>query len=165
MESKKITLGILILYIMALVWIILFKFQFSFGEPDHFKSINLIPFAGSVIVNGKVDFSEIIQNGIAFVPFGILISSRWKEKTVIVKIAPILGVSLIFEILQFIFAVGASDITDLTMNTFGGLIGVGIYFLFSQVFKSKCDTIINIISFCCAVFLFLFLALAIVSNL
>lgn len=165
MKSKKVTLGILIFYIIALVWIILFKFQFSFGQLDHLRSINLIPFAGSVIVNGKVNFGEIIQNGFAFVPFGILISSLWKEKTVIMRIAPICGVSLIFEILQFIFAVGASDITDLIMNTFGGIVGIGIYFLFSNVFKSKCDTIINIVSLCCAVLLSLFLALVLVSNL
>lgn len=165
MKSKKVTSGLLIFYIMALVWIILFKFQFSFGQLDHFRSINLIPFAGSVIVNGKVDFSEIIQNGLAFVPFGILISSLWKEKTVIMRIAPIFGVSLIFEILQFIFAVGASDITDLIMNTLGGMIGVGIYFLFFKIFKSKCDKFVNIISLGCAVFLFLFLAFVIVSNL
>lgn len=165
MKSKKVTLGILIFYIMALVWIILFKFQLSFGQLDHHRSINLIPFAGSVIVNGKVNLGEIIQNGLAFVPFGILISSLWKEKTVIMRIVPIFGVSLIFEILQFIFAVGASDITDLIMNTFGGIIGIGIYFLFSKVFKSKCDTIINIVSLCCAVFLSLFLALVLVSNL
>lgn len=135
MKSKKVTLGILIFYIIALVWIILFKFQFSFGQLDHHRSINLIPFAGSVIVNGKVNLGEIIQNGFAFVPFGILISSLWKEKTVIMRIAPIFGVSVIFEIFQFIFAIGASDITDLIMNTFGGMIGVGIYFYFQKYLK------------------------------
>lgn len=165
MKSKKVTFGLLIFYIMALVWIVLFKFQFSLGQLDHFRSVNLIPFAGSVIVNGKIDFSEIIQNGLAFVPFGILISSLWKEKTVLTKIALVLGVSLVFEILQFILAVGASDITDLIMNTLGGIVGIGIYFLFSKIFKSKCDKIINIISLCCAIFLFFFLAFVIVSNL
>lgn len=165
MKSKKVTFGLLIVYIIALVWIILFKFQVSFEQLDRFRGINLIPFAGSAIVNGTVDFSEIIQNGLAFVPFGILISSLWKEKTVIMKIAPIFGVSLIFEILQFVFAVGASDITDLIMNTFGGIIGIGIYFVFSKIFKSKCDQIINIISLVCAGFLFVFLAVIMLSNL
>lgn len=165
MKSKKVTLGLLIFYMMALVWIVLFKFQFSLGQLDHFRSVNLIPFTGSVIVNGRIDFNEIIQNVMAFVPFGILISSLWKEKTVIMKIAPVLGVSLIFEILQFVFAIGASDITDLIMNTLGGIIGIGVYSLFSKIFKSKCDKIVNIISLCCAILLFLFLAVVIVSNL
>ena len=165
MKSKKVTFGLLIFYIMALAWIVLFKFQSSLGQLDHFRGVTLIPFAGSVIVNGKIDFSEIIQNGLAFVPFGILISSLWKGKTVLTKIAPVLGVSLIFEILQFILAVGASDITDLIMNTLGGIVGIGIYFIFSKIFKSKCDKIINIISLCCAILLFLFLAFVIVSNL
>lgn len=35
----------------------------------------------------------------------------------------------------------------------------------SKLFKSKCDKIINIISLCCAIFLSLFLAFVIVSNL
>lgn len=50
MNSKKVTFGLLIFYIIALVWIVLFKFQFSLGQLDHFRSVNLIPFAGSDIV-------------------------------------------------------------------------------------------------------------------
>ena len=50
MKSKKVTFGLLIFYIMALVWIVLFKFQFSLGQLDHFRGVNLIPFAGSDIV-------------------------------------------------------------------------------------------------------------------
>lgn len=165
MQSKKVTTGLLIFYLIALTWIILFKFQLSFEQLDHFRSVNLIPFAGSVIANGKIDVNEILLNGFAFVPFGILISSLWSEKTVMMRIAPIFGVSLIFEILQFVFAVGASDITDLIMNTCGGIIGIGIYVLCSKLWKNKCEKRINIISLCCAVILSAFLILLIVSNL
>ena len=35
--------------------------------------------------------------------------------------------SFVFEIMQFVFAVGATDITDVITNTLGTLIGVGIY--------------------------------------
>ena len=32
MKSKKITLGLLVFYLVALTWIILFKLQFSIGD-------------------------------------------------------------------------------------------------------------------------------------
>ena len=50
MQSKKITKGLLIVYLLALTWIIIFKLQFSFKDIDHLRSVNLIPFRGSVIV-------------------------------------------------------------------------------------------------------------------
>jgi hypothetical protein len=57
-ESKnyqnKITAGLLVTYLFVLTWIILFKMQFSLQDLRHFtdfRGINLIPFAGTVIVN------------------------------------------------------------------------------------------------------------------
>ena len=61
-NEKKITVALLIVYLLVLSWIILFKLQFSFSALDHIREINLIPFGGSVIANGKVDFDEIINN-------------------------------------------------------------------------------------------------------
>lgn len=56
MKSKKCTLGLLIFYLTALSWIIIFKLQFSIADLPHLRNINLIPFAESVIVNGTVYF-------------------------------------------------------------------------------------------------------------
>mgnify|MGYP006994495498 CR=1 FL=1 len=75
MKSKKLTLGLLIFYLVALTWIIVLKMQFPFsGNLPELRNINLIPFGGSLIVNGEVSFSEIIKNVLVFIPFGILIS-------------------------------------------------------------------------------------------
>jgi len=68
-KSKRFTLGLLIFYLLALTWIIIFKLQFSFENLPHIKSINLIPFGQSVVVNGKMDFGEIIQNALALFMF------------------------------------------------------------------------------------------------
>ena len=54
MESKKITKALCIIYLMFLTWIILFKMQFAFQELPDIRSINLIPFKESVMVNGKL---------------------------------------------------------------------------------------------------------------
>lgn len=55
-----------------------------------------------------------------------MLKSNW---SFIKKIIPIFLTSLIVEILQYIFAVGATDITDLIGNTLGGVIGIGIFYL------------------------------------
>lgn len=165
MRSKKLTVGLLIVYLVALTWIILFKFQLSFTDFGHIRSINLIPFAGSVIINGKIYVREIIENVLAFIPFGVLIGMLWEKKSVFKKIVPVFAVSLLFETFQYIFALGATDITDLITNTLGGLIGIGIFFVFSKVFQEKAVFIINIISLICATLLMLLLAMLILVNL
>src|SRR5699024_7656261 len=125
MKSKKITVGLLIFYLAALSWIIIFKMAFSAMELPHIRSINLIPFVESVIINGKMDFGEIIQNLLAFIPFGILICVLWEKKSLLKQFFPIICTSILFEVIQYVFAVGASDITDVLMNSAGGLLGIG----------------------------------------
>ena len=62
------------------------------------------------------------------------------------KIVAIAGVSLLFEVLQFIFAIGGSDITDLMGNTLGGIIGVGVYIVFCKLFSTKANKILNVLA-------------------
>ena len=165
MKSKKVTLGLLVFYLLALAWIILLKFQFSFAVLDHIRNINLIPFSESVIVNSRIDFSEIIQNGFAFVPFGVFAYTLWQEKSFLSQIIPIFLTSLGFEVIQFIFAIGATDITDLITNTLGGIIGIGIAFVISKIFKNNWKKYINIIGLVCAVLLSLFILSLLLANL
>lgn len=50
---------------------------------------------------------------------------------------------MLFEVLQFIFAIGGSDITDLLGNTLGGMIGSGVYVVFRKLFRTKVNKILN----------------------
>ena len=165
MKSKKITLGLLIFYLVVLTWIIVFKMQFAFSNLPELRSINLIPFGGSLIVNGGISFSEIIKNILAFIPFGILISVLWDKKTFIKKFLPIILTSFIFETLQFVFGIGASDITDIVSNSLGGVIGIIITVVISKIFKNNWQKIINIISLIGCIILTLFIAMLILANL
>ena len=106
MKSKKFTMGLLIFYLIVLTWIIIFKLQFSFENLPHIRNINLIPFGESVIINGKMEFGEIIQNALAFIPFGVLMHVLWEEKPLIKQMAPVVAVSLLYEIIQFLFGAG-----------------------------------------------------------
>lgn len=65
----KLAIGLFAIYILSLVWIILFKLGSSLTNLPHYRNINLIPFSGSVIVNGKIFLSEIIGNILIFIPF------------------------------------------------------------------------------------------------
>lgn len=147
-NSKKLTMGLFVIYFLILTWIILFKMEtdLSLLQNMNFRSINLIPFSASLEINGKIDVSEIILNIIAFIPFGMyfsMMNSRWKfmQKTLL-----FFGVSLFYEIMQYILAIGGSDITDLITNTLGGVTGLGIYFLCSKLLGKNTIKVINILA-------------------
>ena len=165
MKSKKITLGLLIFYLAALTWVIIFKLQFSLENLPHIRNINLIPFRQSVIVNGKIELSEIIQNAVAFIPYGLFIHVLWEEKTLLRQSVLIICTSLVFEIIQFTFAIGASDITDIISNALGGIIGIVTAVFISKVSKKRWIGFINIISFIGAVILTLFIAVLLLANM
>ncbi|HBF4348173.1 TPA: glycopeptide resistance protein VanZ1 [Clostridioides difficile] len=169
MKSRKhnITKGLFIVYIIILTWIILFKLQFDISslETMNLRSINLIPFAGSLIINNRVDISEIILNVAIFVPFGIYVCMLKEEWSFIKKVIPIFITSLVFETLQYIFALGVSDITDLIGNTLGGIIGIAVFMLLSKIFKNNTIKIINVLALIVTIIVVLFLGLVIFANL
>lgn len=148
-KHHKITILLFVIYLIVLTWIVLFKMQFSIEnlvEFTGFRSINLVPFEGTAVYDGILDVQEISYNVLIFVPFGIYISLLRPNWKFIKKVAPIAGVSLFFEVSQFIFSIGSADITDFLGNTLGGIIGIGIYFLFQKLFKRKAQKILNIIA-------------------
>lgn len=166
-NQKNLTLILLCIYLIVLTWIILLKMEFDFSllGQMNLRSINLIPFAGSVIVNGQVDTSEIILNVVAFVPFGIYLSMLQQEWSFAKKLIPIFGVSFGFEILQFIFSIGASDITDLIGNTLGGAIGIAIFGLVAIVFKENTIKIFNTLAIVGTFFMVALLSLLTIVNM
>ena len=137
--SKNVTLGLLIMYLVVMTWIILFKMELDIRllRQMNLRSINLIPFAGSLIVNGKADMSEVILNIAVFIPFGTYLSMLDRKMSFIMKVLPVFVVSLMYEVLQYCFAIGASDITDLLGNTLGGIIGIGLFAVCSKILGEK----------------------------
>lgn len=164
-KEQKITLVLLVIYLIILTWIILLKTQFSFSTLGHYRSVNLIPFAGSVVINGKVDLDEILNNFIVFIPVGLYLGMLMPKSSPLRKIAPIFGLSLLYEVIQFIFAIGASDITDLIMNTLGGAAGIFLVFLITKLLKEKTVKILNIAAIICTAAITAFIALLIGGNM
>lgn len=136
-RQKKLSFILFGIYIFLLAWLILFKFSFDFNRLPYIRNINLIPYHEPTIINGKVAINEMIYNLLVFVPLGVYISIFKSEWSFLKKAVPGFCLSLLFETLQFAFAIGASDITDVIGNTLGGIIGVVLCILFHKVFKNK----------------------------
>lgn len=145
LEKRNIlTITLFVVYILLLVGIILFKLPFySEKISDKIQVINLIPFQGSFDENGSFLLREIIGNILIFMPLGIYICMLKNEWSFMKKILLIISLTLAFEVIQFIFAIGRSDITDILGNTLGGVIGIGIHVLLQGIFKNRTIKIIN----------------------
>lgn len=171
-ESFKCVTGILLaVYLLILTWVILCKMQTDFAQlaKTQYRNINLIPFAGSLIKNGKADISEILMNIAAFVPLGVYLSMLCERWAFWQKVLPVFCVSLAYEVWQYIFGIGASDITDLLGNTFGGVIGIAFYAILAKLFR-KCRQgtlykVLNVIFAVGTVAVVLFLGVLITVNL
>ena len=123
--QKNITVILLAVYVLAMIWIILFKMS-MFNEIfrlDRIRSINLIPFH----YDDETAYhkSEVMMNIIIFAPLGIYLKMLKAGNIKIILCG--LGISILFESLQFIFGIGASDITDVITNTAGTAAGAGLY--------------------------------------
>ena len=79
-KLNRLTYILLGVYLIAIVWILLFKLGVHFSNMGIRRSINLIPFSEPLILNGKLDFGEMIMNVLIFVPLGIyagILYKRW----------------------------------------------------------------------------------------
>lgn len=142
-KEQRITTVLLTIYLIILTWIILLKMQVTTEMLPSIRNINLIPYGQSVIVNGRIDFTEIINNAIAFIPVGVYVAMLKPEWSFIKKVLSSVGISLIYEVLQYAFAIGATDITDVINNTIGGIVGVCIAALCFTMFKEKAYKVLH----------------------
>lgn len=146
-SSNKLTSALLIIYIIVLFWILLFKFgvQFSYMPT---RRVNLIPFERLFLSNGNVEKAELILNVVIFIPLGIYVGALFKKRTWRHKFLIFALLSLMFEGLQFIFKMGAFDITDIITNTIGGLAGLLLFEAIERFFNNgaKSQNFINAIA-------------------
>lgn len=141
---KKVAATSFMLFLILLIWIIVFKFRLDFSSLKYIRSINLIPFKANGVVNGM---KETIINLLLFVPLGMYLQYFLKNKKV--KIIIIVLISFCFEAIQYILHIGVSDITDIIMNTVGGIIGIYLMLVIYQFlakFINKIDAFLGYIS-------------------
>lgn len=112
------------MYVLALLWLILFKFSFDLvSVSDYRTGLNVIPFAGY----WQANFKEMFANFIVFIPFGLLLGVNFKGFRFWPKLAGIFVFSVSAEIAQFVWTIGTADITDVILNSSGGFLGLLLY--------------------------------------
>jgi glycopeptide antibiotics resistance protein len=153
LEPRSIlTVALFTIYALLLTGIILFKFPFSYDDAGGTRVVNLVPLMGSFTETGVLRYGELIENVLIFVPFGIyicMVKGNWSfwKKTLL-----FLAVTVTFETIQYIFAIGRADITDVLGNTLGGIIGIGVYALLSRVLKNRTNGVVNVVALILTVF-------------
>lgn len=126
----------LVLYLLTVLWLVLFKLSYHIPTilADHqTRSLNLIPF----VTLGQTGLSETVSNVVIFIPFGLLLSVTLKGIALGRLILGIVGVSLVCEALQYLLAIGTTDLTDVVTNTLGGLTGLLVHHLAARVVPVK----------------------------
>lgn len=166
-KTNKLTKILFIIYLIVLFLIIIFKLNIPFSRLGYMRSINLIPFGASLIINNKLNFSEIVMNAVIFIPLGMYVEVLFKRWTAGRKIFFVFLISFICEVSQFILGVGASDITDIINNILGGIIGLVIYKGIVKIMKNndKAQKFINIIATIGTSLIVLLLSVLVIYNL
>jgi glycopeptide antibiotics resistance protein len=119
---KLISKIVFSVYMFLLLWLILFKTSYdiiSVITSVNIREINIIPFVGSV--------SGMVENFIAFIPLGLFFGMYSTKYTFRQKLFFIFAFSLTLETIQYVLAIGMSDINDVITNTLGGLFGLSLY--------------------------------------
>ena len=152
-QLYKVTLAV---YVLFLAWLVLFKTSTDFLSvlaDYNSRSLNLIPFWGYSAGTAR----EMIDNLVVFVPLGVLLAMNYKATSFWKKLVYVLTFSVSVELLQYLFAIGTTDVTDVIMNTAGGLLGLGAYGLVGRhTDNKKLDLCISIIlTFLLVVFMLL----------
>lgn len=163
-HKHQVTFGLTWFYLVLLIWIVLFKMAMRVEQLPDLRGVNVIPFAQSAIANGQIDLDEILGNVIIFIPLGVYFSLLRPRSTWIKRGFMVFGISLAIEVLQYVFAIGASDITDLLMNTLGGLLGIGFYHCIKLVLKGKTQDFFNRLAMIASVLTVVFLTIIMVVN-
>ncbi len=145
--ANRLTVTLFIMYSIALFWILLFKMGVQFSYMEN-RSVNLIPFREFLFLHSKINVGETLLNVVIFIPLGIYAGVLFKRWAVGKKLLCFFLISLMFEMLQLIFRLGAFDITDIITNTSGGIIGLIIFGVIKKLFNNSLKTqkFINIIA-------------------
>ena len=129
-------LVLFVVYLVLLAWIVLWKLEIPWVGGGELRLIKLVPFAPSGEAGASTP-REVIANVLLFVPFGLylgLIATSWSWRKVG---GAVIGASLILEVAQYGLAIGSSDLTDVIVNTAGGLAGLGLLALARRRFQAR----------------------------
>ena len=165
MKKYRIIQNSFLFLVIIFYLVILFLMLFFKRPPGSLRSVNIIPFqvirdlSSSNIVTRVFAPSNLLGNIVLFIPFGVYLTLFNRDKRVLTNLKWISLFSLLAEIIQYIFAIGVSDIDDIILNSIGGLIGIIVYKILLVLFKDmkKVRTIITVFAPVGAIVIYLLL--------
>ncbi|MBT8163570.1 MULTISPECIES: VanZ family protein [Arthrobacter] len=115
-----------IVAVFALYAAFLLKLLLFSRAPGSERSINLVPFASIADYalshspgSGRMAFANVVGNILIFIPLGVYASWLRQRAAAWRTMLAVASVSVAVEIVQGVFAVGASDIDDVILNCVG----------------------------------------------
>ncbi|NWL86116.1 hypothetical protein DMN77_00700 [Paenibacillus sp. 79R4] len=147
-----------IAYAFMAIKVILFKTiplsaLFHSGIMSALRSIHIIPFNTIIefMTSENIDMGRALANiggNIAiFVPLGIFVAYAARSKPLRFSFLCLLLTSFAFEVIQYVFALGSSDIDDILLNCAGGAIGVGVYKWLHKSTSSQNQFVMSLVGF------------------
>lgn len=150
MNKKYALLWSILLYVsfaiyLALLLYLLFFQRMAIGG-GHFatRSVNLAPFATirnyAEVGQGLYDsfaWTNIFGNILMFAPLGLYLPVMISGKKIRTYALWLLLFTVCAEILQWIFAIGVTDIDDVILNWLGGMMGLMAYKILLALFRQE----------------------------
>lgn len=162
-NRDKIVTGIVFgVYLFLLIWLVLFKFATGIEQIPRLRGINLVPFHYEQ--ENAVHLREILLNVLVCIPAGFYFSVLFAKTHIFLGTAATAALSLSFEAIQWVFSIGASDVTDLITNTLGGCCGMLLFLLLAQVAPNYGVRIINALGIIIEVLGIVLLTILLASN-
>lgn len=134
---------VIIWVVFALYVVFLLKLLLFSRTPGSERSINLIPFASvaDYLFSGSAGtkrfaFANLAGNVLLFIPLGAYLALLTRM-TVARTMLVVASVSVAVEIIQGVFALGASDIDDVILNCLGGFLGILLFVLLRAVLRGR----------------------------
>jgi glycopeptide antibiotics resistance protein len=159
-KQRRITVCLTILYLAGVSAVILFKFPFRGDSLGSTRVVELTPFFVREIKNASFFRSNLIYNFLFFIPLGVFICVLEPERGFIRQLAPLVLLSLSYEVVQFVLGIGISDITDLITNSAGSAVGIVLHLLIQKTFGKKAPLIISAGGLCLVAGMLILFALA-----
>ncbi|MGN0374466.1 MAG: VanZ family protein [Butyrivibrio sp.] len=137
---RVISTVLFIIYMGILVYFLFFAENMGRSVTRDY-SMNLMPFkeikrflSSRNSLGSKAVWMNIAGNVAAFIPFGLfIIPVSGRNIRFLGAVVMTFNVSLCVEIIQLVTRVGSFDVDDLMLNTLGGVMGAGIYMLYTAI--------------------------------
>ena len=141
--QKPLAIVTFLVYMLAMVWLVLFKGGtglyelLRFGLPDLPRGISW-----DLHFNGM----ESLLNVGVFVPLGLFLMLLSSRERVWPKALVCCTTSVAFETAQYILKIGTCDVMDVINNTLGGVLGILLFVLLKRLLKARTRPVLTLLA-------------------